>query len=206
MAFEKFYSNLGLADGREYIQGMAGRLNMPQEWIERQLNQESRGLSSATSGVGAMGVSQMMPNTWAGLQKNYPDLGLTDPRDARQSLKAYEALMGENIMRTGGDISKAVRAYHGGWDEKNWGPVNRDYINIVSGGKNPVNSPQQNVEVKGTPQKQQEMIQAYERGVRPNRSSVNQFAGINAMLAGIRQRNQELMAQQIDINKLANFK
>lgn len=163
MAYDLFYQNLGIPNGREYIAGMAGRLGMDKAKIERQLNQESGGKSSATSPVGAVGVSQMMPNTIAGLRRNYPEKNLGNPRDPVESLKMYEALMAENIKRTGGDVDHAVRAYHGGWDPKNWGPVNADYINIVNGRKTKLGG--EGVQIKPTAMKQMDMMQAYQRGV-----------------------------------------
>jgi hypothetical protein len=181
MAYEKFYQNLGFPGAEQYIAGMAGRLNMPVDMTLRQLNLESGGNPRAKSGAGAMGVAQMMPNTWKGLQKNYPKLGLNNPWDAMQSLKAYEALMGENMRRTKGDPIKAAQAYHGGWDPKDYGEANRHYVNVVSGRETLPTG----VQLGTTPQKQMGMGAAYNMGIGDDVPSVQQAAQTPGMTAPI---------------------
>lgn len=79
------------------------------------------------SSAGAQGPMQIMPKTQQGLGMK--------PGDARNYELAVHAgadLMDQNLKQYGGDVSKAVLAYHGGTDEKNWGPKTRDYLRKVT--------------------------------------------------------------------------
>lgn len=40
----------------------------------------------------------------------------------------YDKLMAERRRRYNGDTDKMLRSYHGGYDEDDWGLVNRDYL------------------------------------------------------------------------------
>jgi len=71
----------------------------------------------------AKGIAQLMPETAEALG--------VDPMDPVASIDAQARLMAENVKRYGGDFDKALRAYHGGTDTKNWGKVTNAYPGMV---------------------------------------------------------------------------
>jgi cell division septation protein DedD len=54
-----------------YIQQASRRFDVPERWIREVMRQESGGRQSATSRVGAMGLMQVMPGTYAELSRRY---------------------------------------------------------------------------------------------------------------------------------------
>jgi D-alanyl-D-alanine carboxypeptidase len=52
-----------------YISEAAARYDIPQQWIRAVMQQESGGEEQAVSPVGAIGLMQVMPDTYAGLQE-----------------------------------------------------------------------------------------------------------------------------------------
>jgi hypothetical protein len=54
-----------------YIQQASRRFDVPERWIREVMRQESGGRVSATSRVGAMGLMQVMPGTYAELTRRY---------------------------------------------------------------------------------------------------------------------------------------
>jgi cell division septation protein DedD len=54
-----------------YIQQASRRFDIPERWIREVMRQESGGRVSATSRVGAMGLMQVMPGTYAELTRRY---------------------------------------------------------------------------------------------------------------------------------------
>ncbi len=81
---------------------------------------------NALSGVGAVGLMQIMPS-------NNKGLGITNARDPRQNIMGGAALMDDFLKRSGGDMNKALMMYHGGLDPANWGPLTRAYPGKVLG-------------------------------------------------------------------------
>lgn len=67
----------------------------------------------------ARGIPQLIPAT-------AESLGVTDPTDPRESIFGQAKLMKENFDRYK-TPEKALMAYHGGTDEKNWGPITQNY-------------------------------------------------------------------------------
>jgi hypothetical protein len=65
-----------------FIAEASQRFGIPEHWIRAVLRVESAGDVRAISSAGAMGLMQVMPDTWAGLRVRY-HLGrdLYDPRD-----------------------------------------------------------------------------------------------------------------------------
>jgi hypothetical protein len=57
-----------------YIREASQRFDVPERWIREVMRQESGGRAGATSPVGAMGLMQVMPGTYAELRNRY-DLG-----------------------------------------------------------------------------------------------------------------------------------
>lgn len=81
-----------------YIREAASRFDVPEGWIRPLIRVESGGKEFingqlVTSGVGAMGLMQVMPDTYAGLRDRY-NLG-DDPYDPRDNILAGTAYMRE---------------------------------------------------------------------------------------------------------------
>src|SRR5690606_29909644 len=93
-----------------------------------------------TSEAGARGDFQIMPQTQAVIEartgKKY------DVRNFQDSLEMYAHIMRENMQLAKGDVTTALRIYHGGTDRANWGPKNAAYAPAVLGGAAPAVSPQ----------------------------------------------------------------
>ena len=107
------------------------RFGIPARWIEAVIMAESSGVPKAVSPKGAMGLMQLMPETWTELRDQH-DLG-ADPFDARMNILAgtaylkamqgrfgYPALFAaynagprryEDHLRTGRPLPAETRAY-----------------------------------------------------------------------------------------------
>lgn len=77
----------------------AQRFRLPADWIHAVLLAESGGDPHARSPKGAMGLMQIMPETWADLRTRYP-LG-SDPYDPHDSILAGAAYLRELLDRYG---------------------------------------------------------------------------------------------------------
>ena len=78
----------------------------------------------------AKGHFQILDNVHANLEHR---LGQKlDRFNFTEALVGAAELMRENKARYGNDAD-AVRAYHGGWNKKNWGPKTEDYVQKVLG-------------------------------------------------------------------------
>ena len=83
-----------------YITEAAAKFDVPERWVREVMHQESggnlfgRGGELITSGVGAMGLMQVMPATYDELRGRYPDLG-SDPFDPHNNIMAGTAYIRE---------------------------------------------------------------------------------------------------------------
>ena len=66
-----------------FVAEAALRFGIPTSWITAVMQAESRGVVRAVSPKGAMGLMQIMPDTWSGLRSRY-GLGANPIRSARQ--------------------------------------------------------------------------------------------------------------------------
>jgi soluble lytic murein transglycosylase-like protein len=66
-----------------------------------------------TSNTGAIGPMQVKPDTFAGIARLNPSLGLTDVTDPTQNVTAGATLFA-HLLRKYGDVSLAILAYHDG--------------------------------------------------------------------------------------------
>lgn len=82
-----------------WITEASRRFDIPTSWIRGIMRVESRGDTRAVSPNGAMGLMQLMPGTWADLQRRY-GLG-TDPFDPRDNILAGAAYLRELHDRYG---------------------------------------------------------------------------------------------------------
>ena len=82
-----------------YIHEAATRFALPERWVRAVMHQESGGREQAISPVGAMGLMQVMPATYQGLQSRHR-LG-EDPYDPHNNILAGAAYMREMYDRYG---------------------------------------------------------------------------------------------------------
>ncbi len=93
------------------IADAAQRFGIPERWIWAVMRAESNGDRRAVSLVGAMGLMQIMPATWASLRARYR-LG-SDPFDARDNILAGSAYLREMYDRYG-NVTAMLAAYNAG--------------------------------------------------------------------------------------------
>jgi soluble lytic murein transglycosylase-like protein len=102
----RFYSPYGYPDfprprysSPDYVSEASQRFGIPPSWIHAVIRRESRGDVGAVSSVGAMGLMQLMPATWASLRTRYR-LG-RDPFDPHDNIIAGTAYLRELYDRYG---------------------------------------------------------------------------------------------------------
>jgi soluble lytic murein transglycosylase-like protein len=93
-----------------FITEASKRFAVPEHWIRSVMRIESAGEVRARSGKGAMGLMQIMPQTWSELRARY-DLG-ADPYDPRDNILAGAAYIRELDLRFG--ASGFLAAYNAG--------------------------------------------------------------------------------------------
>jgi membrane-bound lytic murein transglycosylase B len=89
----------------------SARFAIPEHWIRAVIAVESAGNRHAVSHVGAMGLMQVMPGTWADLRDQH-DLG-DDPFDPRDNILAGTAYLREMLDRYG-NVAAMLAAYNAG--------------------------------------------------------------------------------------------
>jgi D-alanyl-D-alanine carboxypeptidase len=82
-----------------YIREASGRFGVPENWVRRVMRQESGGQEDVISWAGAMGLMQVMPDTYEGLRARY-GLG-DDPFDPHNNILAGTAYLREMYDRFG---------------------------------------------------------------------------------------------------------
>ena len=82
-----------------YIRQAAARYSVPEQWIREVMRQESDGQEQAVSSAGAMGLMQVMPDTYDDLRQRYP-LG-SDPFEPHDNIMAGAAYIREMYDRYG---------------------------------------------------------------------------------------------------------
>ncbi|MFZ5712727.1 MAG: lytic transglycosylase domain-containing protein [Bradyrhizobium sp.] len=94
-----------------HIAEASQRFGIPEHWIVAVLRAESAGDVRAVSSAGAMGLMQVMPDTWAGLRVRY-GLG-RDPYDPRDNILAGTAYLREMFDRYS-NVAAMLAAYNAG--------------------------------------------------------------------------------------------
>ncbi len=94
-----------------HIAEASQRFGIPEHWIRAVLRAESAGDVRAISSAGAIGLMQVMPDTWAGLRARYR-LG-RDPYDPRDNILAGTAYLREMWDRYG-NVAAMLTAYNAG--------------------------------------------------------------------------------------------
>lgn len=93
-----------------YMEAASRRFGVPQRWLREVMRIESGGMAFVTSEAGAMGLMQLMPQTYAELSARYA-LG-DDPYDPRANIAAGAAYLREMFDRFG--APGAFAAYNAG--------------------------------------------------------------------------------------------
>ena len=93
-----------------YIAEASRRFGIPESWIRAVMRVESSGQMKAVSPKGAIGLMQIMPDTWAGLRLRYR-LG-RNPRDPHDNILAGAAYLREMHDRYG--AAGFLAAYNAG--------------------------------------------------------------------------------------------
>jgi soluble lytic murein transglycosylase-like protein len=93
-----------------FITEASRRFAVPEHWIRSVMHVESAGQVRARSRTGAMGLMQIMPQTWSDLRARY-DLG-ADPYDPRDNILAGTAYIRELSQRFG--MPGFLAAYNSG--------------------------------------------------------------------------------------------
>lgn len=96
---------------RAHITEASQRFGIPEHWIRAVMRAESAGDVRAISTAGALGLMQVMPDTWAGLRVRYR-LG-RDPYDPRDNILAGTAYLREMWDRYG-NVAAMLAAYNAG--------------------------------------------------------------------------------------------
>ena len=94
-----------------HIAEASQRFGIPEHWIRAVLRAESAGDVRAISAAGAIGLMQVMPDTWAGLRVRYRLGG--DPYDPRDNILAGTAYLREMWDRYG-NVAAMLAAYNAG--------------------------------------------------------------------------------------------
>ena len=94
-----------------HITEASQRFGIPEHWIRAVLRAESAGDVRAISSAGAMGLMQVMPDTWAGLRARHR-LG-RDPYQPRDNILAGTAYLREMWDRYG-NVGAMLAAYNAG--------------------------------------------------------------------------------------------
>jgi soluble lytic murein transglycosylase-like protein len=111
----------------EIIQGAADRYGLDPALIKAVISVESNGNPTAVSPAGAQGLMQLMPKTAA-------DLGVTDPFDPVQNVKAGTRYLSQLISRYQGNLQLALAAYNWGMGnlEKNPNALPKETRNYIA--------------------------------------------------------------------------
>ena len=94
-----------------HITEASRRFGIPERWIRAVLRTESAGDARAISSAGAMGLMQVMPDTWTELRARH-GLG-RNPYDPRDNILAGTAYLREMWDRYG-DVTAMLAAYNAG--------------------------------------------------------------------------------------------
>ena len=116
-----------------YVEDASKRFALPAKWIWAVMQQESAGKRLALSPKGAMGLMQLMPQTWRLMQQQH-NLG-ADPYDAKDNILAGAAYLREMHDRFGTDgFLAAYNAGPGRFDAhlKTGHPLPDETINYVA--------------------------------------------------------------------------
>lgn len=116
----------GVSKYDDIIKAASAKSGIPEEILRGVISVESRGVPTAVSEKGAVGLMQIMPS-------NFKALGITDATDPRQNIFGGAALLADYRKRAGGDWDTTLKMYHGGLDRSGWGQRTNAYPGMVMG-------------------------------------------------------------------------
>ncbi|UYA98875.1 hypothetical protein IVIADoCa7_49 [Xanthomonas phage vB_Xar_IVIA-DoCa7] len=102
---------------------------VPEAVMRGQWAVESAQGKQLTSPAGARGHFHSMPKTTATWEQRTGKKFNVD--DFASAAELYAVTMQENMQLADGDVERALRIYHGGTNEANWGPINAAYTGKV---------------------------------------------------------------------------
>jgi cell wall-associated NlpC family hydrolase len=105
--------------------------NLPVAFLAAQLEAESGFDPDSVSSVGAVGLAQFMPGTWAGTWNPWRARSPTDPVAAIDAQARYMRAL---VDRAHGDLARALAAYHDGWEGSSsppWSSITRAYVSSI---------------------------------------------------------------------------
>jgi Transglycosylase SLT domain/NlpC/P60 family len=105
--------------------------DIPAALLAAQIEAESGFDPSSVSRSGALGLAQFMPGTWAGSWNPWRDRSPLEPAAAIDAQALYLRAL---VDRAGGDLARALAAYHDGWEGsagRTWSPVTRAYVSTI---------------------------------------------------------------------------
>lgn len=129
-----------MADYSALFEQAGKQFNVDPKLIAAVVQNESSGNPNAMSPQGAEGLGQLMPAT-------AKSVGVTNPKDPKQNIFGTAQVLAQNLDHYG-NVDDAIRAYHGGWDQKNWGPKTEAYhakVTSTYGSTKPVSDAGQDV-------------------------------------------------------------
>lgn len=94
-----------------HIAEASQRFGIPEHWIRAVMRAESAGNARAVSSAGAMGLMQVMPDTWTDLRNRHRLAH--DPYDPRDNILAGTAYLREMFDRYG-NVAAMLAAYNAG--------------------------------------------------------------------------------------------
>jgi hypothetical protein len=109
------------------------QLKLPSGLLKSVLLQGERSNADQVSEAGAKTPFQIIPSTRKLVLDKYGVDAYLNPRNAAE---AAGLLLKESLDRNQGDVRLAAAEYHGGTNQKNWGPRTKAYIERVSSGVN----------------------------------------------------------------------
>lgn len=109
----------------EYLETLSAQHSLPPGALMAIMQQESRGGDPRwfKSEAGAVGPFQFLPST--------ADQYNIDPHDPISAANGAAMYLQDSVARYNGDFHKAALSYHGGPDQKQWGPKTRGYAQRV---------------------------------------------------------------------------
>jgi Transglycosylase SLT domain len=110
----------------EYFREAGKRHGVDPNLLKNVARVESGFNPKAVSGVGATGLMQIMP-------ANNKELGITDATDPKQSIMGGAKLLAGYLKYAKGDVTTALKMYHGGYDQTGWGKNTNAYSGKVLG-------------------------------------------------------------------------
>jgi cell wall-associated NlpC family hydrolase len=105
--------------------------SLPAALLAAQIEAESGFDARAVSDVGALGLAQFMPGTWRG---SWNPWRAQSPFDATAAIDAQARYLRRLVDRAGGDLARALAAYHDGWEGsagRRWSAGTRAYVAAI---------------------------------------------------------------------------